>query len=155
MGFWEMLFWFVQSCIAVFPLGSNCRQELFDQLCEHMRAGLWQGVCLLEDKPLVVQETCEEDRPSDAGLDDQISWLIIKESNTPWIIASKTCTKLVVEEFELLMGEGNPNYLFSQYKTPMDKDYCPELDDSPFLNAEYHYNAGRMYICLMSLVVAL
>ena len=36
------------------------------------------------------------------------------------------------------MGEGNPNYKFSQFKTPMDKDYYPELDDSPFLNAEMH-----------------
>ena len=53
-----------------------------------------------------------------------------------WIIASKTYTKLVIEKCELLMGEGNPNYQFSQYKTPMDKDYYPELDDSPFLNAE-------------------
>ena len=55
-----------------------------------------------------------------------------------WIIASKTYTRLVIEKFELLMGDNNPKYQFSQYKTPMDKDYYPELDDSPLLNAEMH-----------------
>ena len=53
-----------------------------------------------------------------------------------WIISSITYTKNVIAKFEQLMGDGNPKYSFREYKTPTDKEYHPELDDSPLINAE-------------------
>ena len=53
-----------------------------------------------------------------------------------WIISSKTYTKNVIEKFKQLIGDGSPKYSLGEYKIPMDKDYHPELDDSPLNNAE-------------------
>ena len=42
----------------------------------------------------------------------------------------------MIKKFERLMTDGRDQYHFSEYKTPMDKEYHPELDESPFLDAE-------------------
>ena len=55
-----------------------------------------------------------------------------------WILSSQTYATNMLAKFEALMGEGRPQYCFKEYKTPMDKEYHPELDDSPLLNAEMH-----------------
>ena len=44
----------------------------------------------------------------------------------------------MIETFESLMADGPSQYCFKEYKTPMDKEYHPELDESPLLNAELH-----------------
>ena len=44
----------------------------------------------------------------------------------------------MLEKFEALLADGCPQYCFKEYKTPMDKEYHPELDESPLLNAELH-----------------
>ena len=49
----------------------------------------------------------------------------------------KTYTKNVVAKFEELMASGRSKFQFAEYKTPMDKEYLPELDDSEFLDPEY------------------
>ena len=36
------------------------------------------------------------------------------------------------------MAEGRSPYSFREFKTPMDKGYHAELEDSPPLDAEYH-----------------
>ena len=36
------------------------------------------------------------------------------------------------------MGDGCPQYSFKEYKTPMDKEYHPEFDLTPLVNAEMH-----------------
>ena len=68
-------------------------------------------------------------------LETPVEW---KDEPIDWIITAKTYTKNVISKFEELMGEGKSTYTFAEYKTPMDKDYHPELDDSPLLNAEFH-----------------
>ena len=35
------------------------------------------------------------------------------------------------------MADGRAQYHFSEYKTPMDKEYHPELDETPLLDAEF------------------
>ena len=55
-----------------------------------------------------------------------------------WIISAKTYTRNVITKFEELMAEGRSPYSFREFKTPMDKDYHAELEDSPLLDAEYH-----------------
>ena len=55
-----------------------------------------------------------------------------------WIIASKTYTKNVIAKFEELMADGKQKFEFAEFKTPMDKDYHPELDETPILDAEQH-----------------
>ena len=35
------------------------------------------------------------------------------------------------------MADGRAQYHFSEYKTPMDKEYHPELDETAFLDAEF------------------
>ena len=64
-----------------------------------------------------------------------IEW---KAEPIDWIIASKTYTRNVITKFEELMSDGKSNYAFAEYKTPMDSNYHPELDDSPILDAEQH-----------------
>ena len=54
-----------------------------------------------------------------------------------WILASKTYATNIIETFERLMAEGRALYHFSEYKTPMDKEYHPELDETAFLDAEF------------------
>ena len=54
-----------------------------------------------------------------------------------WILATKTYKKNVVAKFEELMASGRSKFQFPEYKTPMDKEYHPELDDSEFLDPEY------------------
>ena len=36
------------------------------------------------------------------------------------------------------MGDRRPQYSFKEYKTPMDKEYHPELDFTPLDNTEMH-----------------
>ena len=55
-----------------------------------------------------------------------------------WILSSQTYADNMIDKFELLMADGRPQYCFKEYKTPMDKEYHPELDESPLLNAELH-----------------
>ena len=43
----------------------------------------------------------------------------------------------MIETFERLMADGCAQYDFSEYKTPMDKEYHPELDETAFLDAEF------------------
>ena len=38
----------------------------------------------------------------------------------------------MIEKFERLMADGRAQYHFSEYKTPMDKEYHPELDEPLF-----------------------
>ena len=52
-----------------------------------------------------------------------------------WILASKTYATNMIEKFECLMADGCAQYPFSEYKTPMDKEYHPELDETVFLDA--------------------
>ena len=63
-----------------------------------------------------------------------------------WIISSKTYTKNVIEKFKQLMADGSPKYFFGEYKIPMDKDYHPELDDSPLINAELQNRYQSMIV---------
>ena len=55
-----------------------------------------------------------------------------------WILSSQTYAGNMIEKFESLMADGRSQYCFKEYKTPMDKEYHPELDESPLLNAELH-----------------
>ena len=36
------------------------------------------------------------------------------------------------------MADGKQKFEFAEFKTPMDKDYHPELDETPILDAEQH-----------------
>ena len=53
-----------------------------------------------------------------------------------WILSSQTYAGNMIEKFETLVVDGRSQYCFKEYKTPVDKEYHPELDESPLLNAE-------------------
>ena len=54
-----------------------------------------------------------------------------------WILASKTYTTNMIKKFERLMADRRTQYHFSEYKTPMNKEYHPDLDETPLLDAEF------------------
>ena len=68
-------------------------------------------------------------------LEAPVEW---KAEPVYWIITAKTYTKNVIAKFEELVAEGRDKYEFAEFKTPMDKDYHPELDLTPILDAEHH-----------------
>ena len=68
----------------------------------------------------------------------KIDSALYERAKEDWIITAKTYTKIVIAKFEELMAEGKDKYEFSEFKTPMDKDYHPELDLTPILDAEHH-----------------
>ena len=43
----------------------------------------------------------------------------------------------MIKKFEHLMANRHAQYHFSEYKTPIDKEYHPELDETAFLDAEF------------------
>ena len=55
-----------------------------------------------------------------------------------WMMSSKTYSTNMIKKFEELMSEGRPQYAFPEYKTPMDVEYHPELDESALVDAEMH-----------------
>ena len=55
-----------------------------------------------------------------------------------WMISSKTYSTNMIKKFEELMSDGRPQYAFPEYKTPMDVEYHPEMDETALINAEMH-----------------
>ena len=44
----------------------------------------------------------------------------------------------MITKFEELMSDGKSNFASGEYKTLMDSNYHPELNNSPVLDAEQH-----------------
>ena len=73
-------------------------------------------------------------------------------------MASKTYATNMIEKFERLMADGRAQYHFLEYKTPMDKEYHPELDETPCRNdvlSSFIIRYSLFVICYLLFVICM